>query len=440
MADIIVSIDREIEPEIVEHLRRAGAELGWRYAASLAGRLGQLRSGAVLREFPVGFHRVDVDDDAEDAELVRLPLFYDRSGRVTAESNCPFAYSALGLPFQKGGRHQSYLATMNVSQAWAAGVNGAGVRVAVVDSGQDGLQCGPVNDYYDVANANTILHPSPPVPVDRDGHGTAMSCLIREVAPGAEIHIVRISDQSRPLLWNLLAGVAVAAYDCNAEIINLSVGYNKIQGCACGAIGAARSLALRKMLEAITQSGFRIYVAATGNEFSSIRFNDPAEFGNAVAVGSVNASNYRSRYSNYGTANHPCYVLAPGGEEDPPKTILEHVGTCGHTAQNPCLGTSVAAAYASGMLALLRSDNRHKRDTRAQFLAALPGYCKMPAHAQGNTAEYGNGVLQYMPEAKDAGAADERRDDYSMVLDHDVIIRKKDHIVIGGIRVPRRET
>ena len=310
----------------------------------------------------------------------------------------------------------------------------------MVDSGQDGLQYGAVKDYYDVENANAALHPSPPVPVDQDGHGTAMSSLVREVAPGAEIYIVRISDRSQPLLWNLLAGAAVAAYDCNAEIINLSVGFNKIQGCACGAIGAARSLALHKMLEAITQSGFRIYVAATGNEFNTVRFNDPAEFANAVAVGSVNASDYRSRYSNYGTANHPCYVLAPGGEENPPKTITEDVGTCGTSPRNPCYGTSVAAAYASGMLALLRSDSRHRNNTRAQFLAALPGYCTMPTHAQGNPVEYGNGVLRYVPQSKDNDDVDESGHDFSTALGCDLILHKKDHIVIKSSRVRKKKT
>ena len=126
MAEIVVSIEREIEPEVVEHLRRAGADLGWYYAGSLAGRLEELRSGAVLRDLPFRFHRVEVADEAEDAELVRLPLFYDRFGRVRAEPNHRFAYSALGLPFQKGRYQQQYLAAIGVSQAWAAGVNGAG--------------------------------------------------------------------------------------------------------------------------------------------------------------------------------------------------------------------------------------------------------------------------------------------------------------------------
>jgi subtilisin family serine protease len=401
MTDLIVSIAREVQNRVLEDLKERGPGFGWFYAGSLSDRLPDTRSQIVLRDQAYTFHRVRVEEDRDDAEIVRIALRYDpaRTGQVLAERNLRFSYSGIGLPFTKGGKHASYLSKMEVAQAHLDGVDGSGVRVAVIDSGQDAAY-GSVKDYYDVENAKTALHPGPPIPVDNDGHGTAMSTLVREIAKGAEIYIVRISDQSQPLLWNLLAGVAVAAYDCNAEILSLSVGYSAIQGCACGAIGATRSLALKKMLNAITQRPeFRIYVTATGNEFSNTRFNDPAGFDDAVAVGSVNDNDYRSQYSNYGTTNHPYYVLAPGGEEHPVKTVTEDVGTCGKAPApvNPCYGTSVAAAYASGLLALLRSDSRHQNQTRDEFLRDLKTYCRLPAHVTpANAAEYGKGILRYV--------------------------------------------
>lgn len=403
MGDLVLTVSRDREKRVMSDLVQRGFNLGWEYRGSLSDQLSTLNSAAVLRDQPYRFHRVAVADGSEISAAVRMQLVYDpeRSGVFEAEPDAALTYS--GLPFRVGGFHQSYLSRMNVNSAHQLGVLGQGVNVAVVDSGQDGVASyGAVRDYYDVESA-APLHPSPPTPVDRDGHGTAMAELIRSVAPAADIYVIRISgklnQKQPPTLWNVLAGASLAAYDCDAEIINLSLGYQKLGMCpTCRGTGLVRSLALQKLLESITTSDFRIYVAAVGNESWTTGFNRPAEFSDAVAVGSVNSNDYRSTFSNYGSANHPYYLMAPGGEENPATVVTEDVGKGGTIPPNSCYGTSVATAFVSGMLALLRSDNRHRSQNRSDFLRdVVKNYCKRPSHAIHNQAEYGAGIIAYIP-------------------------------------------
>lgn len=98
--------------------------------------------------------------------------------------------------------------------------------------------------------------------------------------------------------------------------------------------------------------------------------------------------------------------MAPGGEENPVQTITEDVGTGGQPPNaNPCYGTSVSAAYVSGMLALLKSDSRHARQNRGDFLSAVKNdRCKLPAHVTSSRKpdpEYGFGIIRYEPRPED---------------------------------------
>ena len=94
------------------------------------------------------------------------------------------------------------------------------------------------------------------------------------------------------------------------------------------------------------------FVAATGNDGRNGGFFLPARFSSCIAVGAVDSKGQRSAFSTYGTP-HAHYVMAPGG-----------VGSAGAATEFPLLdsanhyvGTSVASAYASGVLALLRHDH-----------------------------------------------------------------------------------
>lgn len=116
----------------------------------------------------------------------------------------------LGLPFSLGGKHTDYLNQMNVPDAHRNGIKGHGIRLAIVDSGLDAASPLRIADFYDI-EAGPPIHIGAAGQIDNDGHGTAMAVLAAEVAPEAEIYIVRVMDRGALTLWNVLAGAGVCA-------------------------------------------------------------------------------------------------------------------------------------------------------------------------------------------------------------------------------------
>ena len=302
----------------------------------------------------------------------------------------------MGLPFKLSRLHLRYLALMNVYVAHEDGIKGKGITVAVVDSGADPGSL-RLDDFYDVESGNPI-HPAPPI--DNHGHGTAMATLVREVAPEARIIGIRVFDQDEELnLWNVLAGTGSAIFDCHADIVSISLGYAQMpaQCLACGASPQSRSLAFQYLLDGVTRSpGKRgtppIYVAATGNDYSSAGFNYPAAYDSAVAIGSVTSKLVRSAFSNYGKSAPKYFFMAPGGEENPLGTVTEDVGS----GPMPCRGTSVATAYAAGMLAMLWSDTRYSGQAPDVFLAHVRQDDRLGLPlGDPDPHQYGSGLIRY---------------------------------------------
>jgi Subtilase family len=394
--------------QAIAHLQeRGGSDLGCAYQESLGDKLRGLESSRALAELPHTFHRVRVQDGDERAAANRLLRFYngeahDRGIIDSVELNALLvpATQYLGLPFKLGGKNADYLDQMNVPDAHQNSIKGQGIRIAIVDSGLDATSPLKIAGFYDIEIGNPI-HSGVLKKTDNDGHGTAMAVLAAEVAPEAEIYIVRVMDQGALTLWNVLAGAGVAAFDCKAAVINLSLGFDSFAACGvCGATGSTRSAAFEKLLDGITKStihgGLRspIYVASVGNEQASSSINCPAAYDSAVPVGSVNSSGDRSSFSNYRQGHtYARYFMAPGGDKNHANVVTEDVGDGGGTK---CCGTSVATAYSAGMLALLWSDSRYDQLSRDDFLdAVLRTHC---VKGWGQTGyEYGAGMIQYVP-------------------------------------------
>ena len=103
-----------------------------------------------------------------------------------------------------------------------AGLTGAGVRVAVVDSGVH-----PANPHIGVPVSGVRLTAVGEVDddyIDRIGHGTAVAAAILEKAPGIELVAVRVFEHRLATSAETLArGISWAASN-GARLINLSLG------------------------------------------------------------------------------------------------------------------------------------------------------------------------------------------------------------------------
>jgi Subtilase family len=365
-------------------------------------RRAGVRNSTMCDELPHLFALLQIAGGSEAMALRDLYRFEcrkrDGARPFTAvEPDYPLHYSApakIGAQYDlraSGSFHDRYRKTfLNVDRAYQNGVFGDNINVAVVDSGVE--KAGIAKDFEDLedpANNNVI---------DANGHGTAMTSIIHDLAPKANVTAIRISD-GLPRMWKLIMGVASASFGHAADIINISMGLDSIPTVCgqCGLSSPGLSNNLEYFLQGISNksvgaNGPPVLVASTGNDGHASGFTYPANWDFTVAVGSVDSNLARSSFSNYGNTNHPAFIVMPGGEEDPHKNPTEWIGK---GAGGECYGTSPATAYASGVLALYFSDLHYKQTNRKQLLAAVLANCEKKFGSY-DPKQHGQGFLPYI--------------------------------------------
>jgi subtilisin family serine protease len=227
---------------------------------------------------------------------------------------------------------------------------GRNVMVAVIDSGIDMTHPdlkGAIVSSFDAAGGRDT---------GPDFHGTAVAGIIRArgivegVAPQAKIMAVRAFRVSAPgALPQTDTDVLLTAIDWavknGARVLNLSF------------VGS-RDTALEALLEAARQKRI-VMVAAAGNGGPAAAPAFPAAYPGVIAVTAVDEADRRYRHANRGSY---IAVAAPGVD------ILAPVERGRHSYLS---GTSFAAAYVSGIAALLlERDPNLDGGTLAALIAA----------------------------------------------------------------------
>jgi subtilisin family serine protease len=268
-------------------------------------------------------------------------------------------------------------------------------NVLIIDSGLASVRG------FLVTDRRNFVDPARPRDVKDDHsvqHGTAIAEIIRDLCPKAPLTIYKVVDaKDRASEWDTLAALAARS---SAEVINLSLSFGLKNG-TCGVCGreshSSRSAVFESLLDQVaTSPGAPIVVTAAGND-SANELTYPARFGSVVAIESVNQALDLSEFSNRGTTDHEgnphdhVFVL-PGGERLAKASApAEWLGTA--ASGDEILGTSFAAAYASGLIAHHWSQAAHRKKNAAQLLAWLGAHAdtSMPNYAQ---ATYGHGLMR----------------------------------------------
>jgi type VII secretion-associated serine protease mycosin len=288
-------------------------------------------------------------------------------------------------PVGKVGRDVPFEARVYDLDRLAALATGAGVRVAVVDSGVDDTHPQLAGA---VAPGRDLLHGDPDARQDCVGHGTAVASIIaarpavgvpfRGVAPGVTIVPVRITEKEvidgEDVGDDAGAAEFAQAIDWaadpgrgRAQVINLSV------------VMTADDPRVRAAVARAVDAGV-VVVAAAGNNGAPERGNPtpyPAAYPGVIGVGAVTAGGVRAAFSQHGgyvdlvAAGSGVTVAAPGG---------------GHTAGE---GTSYAAPFvaATAALVLHRFGPVSPEQVRRRLVATAD-----PAPG-GRGDEYGAGLL-----------------------------------------------
>ncbi|CAM5568173.1 Peptidase OS=Streptomyces fumanus OX=67302 GN=GCM10018772_02370 PE=3 SV=1 [Streptomyces fumanus] len=258
-------------------------------------------------------------------------------------------------------------ARIGTPEAWAAGLTGKGVTVAVLDSGAD-----PAHpDLAGRITASRSFVPGEEV-ADRYGHGTHVASTVggsgaasggreRGVAPGAALAVGKVlGDQGTGGESGVIAGMEWAAREVRAGIVTLSLGSTE---------PSDGTDPMSRAVDALSAETGALFVAAAGNIGTPSSIGSPGAADAALTVGAVDAADEPAWFSSAGPR--------PGDHALKPDLSAPGVGilaarstlTGGSGPYTSMDGTSMAAPHVAGVAALLAEE--HPDWTGAQLKDAL---------------------------------------------------------------------
>ncbi|WP_171075310.1 S8 family serine peptidase [Nonomuraea basaltis] len=249
--------------------------------------------------------------------------------------------------------------------AWAAGLTGEGVKVAVLDTGIDA-------EHLDVAGriAATANFSSAASARDGHGHGTHVASIIAGdgdrydgVAPKASLLVGKVlNDYGSGHESDVISGMQWAVAQ-QARVINMSLG-----GCCPGPDNPLD----QALAELSAQSG-ALFVVAAGNDGQSRRIGSPGTSPAALTVAAVDGSDKTADFSSRGPTaidySLKPDIAAPGVDITAARAQGTSMGTPADDTHTSASGTSMAAPHVAGAAALLAG--QHSGWTNAQLKAAL---------------------------------------------------------------------
>ncbi|MGB3441328.1 MAG: S8 family serine peptidase [Actinophytocola sp.] len=281
-----------------------------------------------------------------------------------------------------GLRHPSLdvsVPQIHAPQAWDAGYTGAGVPVAVLDTGIDDTH----PDLRRQIKATKNFTAESGVR-DRDGHGTHVASTIagtgaasggryQGVAPGAKLLVGKVCGGYGCPESAILAGMEWAAAK-GAKVVNLSLGGQDTAGDDPLELAVAR----------LTAEHGTLFVVAAGNDggYGAETVSSPASADAALAVGAVDDQDALAGFSGRGPRVHDAAlkpeITGPGVEITAARSRFSTRGKRGdrYVALS---GTSMATPHVSGSAAILAQ--RHPDWTGPRLKAALIGSAEPVADA-----------------------------------------------------------
>ncbi|MFL6074797.1 MAG: S8 family serine peptidase [Mycobacteriales bacterium] len=287
-------------------------------------------------------------------------------------------------------------------QAWAAGLDGKGVSVAILDTGIDDTHPDLAGK---VAGSRSFV-PGVATVRDGNGHGTHVASTVvgsgaasggkyRGVAPGADLMIGKVLDDTGngDESW-IIAGMQWAATS-GARVVSMSLG---------SAEPSDGTDPMSQAVDDLTAATGTLFVIAAGNSGPTARtVASPGAADAALTVAAVDKSDHLASFSSRGPritdyALKPD-IAAPGVNITAARAAGTALGPVVDTYYTTISGTSMATPHVAGAAAILAEEHP---DWRAdQLRAALAGTAKddgYTAYQQGAgrvdvAAAYRAGVL-----------------------------------------------
>ena len=257
-------------------------------------------------------------------------------------------------------------AQVGAPEAWAAGFDGTGATVAVLDTGIDATH----PDVADSIAETRSFVPGEDVTNDVQGHGTHVAStvlgsgaagdgLYKGVAPGADLLVGKVLDNEGYGLGSwIIAGMEWGA--ANADIVSMSLGDPTLND---------GTDPLAQALNALSAQTGALFVVAAGNSYEEGSLGSPGTADAALTVGAVDDDDVRAAFSSYGPR--------VGDHAIKPDLTAPGVGIVAARSQQSggdgwyvsMDGTSMATPHVAGAAAIL--EGAHPELTGEQLKSAL---------------------------------------------------------------------
>ncbi|MEU0184935.1 S8 family serine peptidase [Streptomyces sp. NPDC006207] len=262
-------------------------------------------------------------------------------------------------------------AQVGAPAAWAAGGTGAGVRVAVLDTGVDATH----PDLVDRVVASRSFVPDGNV-VDRNGHGTHTASTVagtgaasggkeQGVAPGADLLVGKVLDDTGSgTISGIIAGMEWAARTEHAKVVSMSLGVSGWH---------TQDDPLSQAVNRLSAETGALFVIAAGNDGpGAYSVAAPGTADAALTVGAVDASDHVAEFSSAGPRMNDDAIkpdmTAPGVDVLAARSQYMEWGEGFYRVDS---GTSMATPHVAGAAVLLAQ--KHPRWTGRQIKDALMG-------------------------------------------------------------------
>ncbi|WP_158848647.1 S8 family serine peptidase [Saccharothrix deserti] len=261
--------------------------------------------------------------------------------------------------------------------AWQAGFDGAGVTVAVLDTGYD-------QEHPELKDVVTAARDFTGEGIqDNDGHGTHVAATVAGrggtytgVAKGAKLAIGRVCGAWDCPESAIIAGMEWAAREVRAKVVNMSLGGDQSDG----------SDPLSQAVDRLTAETGTLFVVAAGNSYTVRKVSAPAAANEALAVANLTkqgqlaeSSSRGPRFGDYAVKPD---IAAPGTDIVAARakgTLPDEAVDESHARLT---GTSMAAPHVAGAAAILaqRNPTWTARELKAHLMGSAKAVADSPDH------------------------------------------------------------
>lgn len=300
----------------------------------------------LMRIFRVHFNNYnEIDNIIRDLEALDIIEYAEKEPIYT------FSFSPNDALYNTS-TYSWYLDLVNSEQAWNISLGDNNIKVAIVDNavfcGHSDLTTFTQRDIGDSDNDAT-----PPSDYSTDAvwsHGTHCAGLatadinnaIGMPSLGGNVELIGVkcnpNSASGNSIWYSYDGVQWACQN-GANVVSMSFG------------GGGSQASFQNLINAYPNV---VFLAAAGND-GTTTIQYPAGYNNVICVGSVDADDTRSSFSNYNGGTTWVDIASPGGYSN--GGLLSTVYTTGGNNYAKMGGTSMATPFAAGLAGLMLSLN-----------------------------------------------------------------------------------